>query len=106
MSVDPTDTTLAGQTYTIAATYTPTYGTATSFTVATITVNCVVTSFTRPSNPTSGLTQYIKGSAIEFDFNDKYTQDPACGHPYTSVFTWTGASESFMTVDSDGVLKV
>lgn len=56
LTVAPTDVALAGKTYTIAATYTPTYGTASSFTIAEVTVNCVVTSFTRPANPTSGLT--------------------------------------------------
>lgn len=67
-----------------------------------------MTSFTRPSDPTSGLIQDIKGAAIEFDFNDQYTQDPACGYAYTSSFSWTGVTgnEAFMSVDGSGVLTV
>jgi hypothetical protein len=98
---------VAGKTYTIKAQYTPTNGVASSFPLISATVNCVVTGFTNPSAPTgASLIQYIKGDAIEFDFNNEYVQTPACGHPYTSVFTWTDATESFMTVDGDGVLKV
>jgi hypothetical protein len=52
------------------------------------------------------LIQYIKGADIKIDINDEYVQTPACGHTYTSAFTWTDATESFMTVDGDGVLTV
>jgi hypothetical protein len=98
---------VAGKTYTIKAQYTPTNGAASSFTIVSVTVDCVVTGFTNPSAPTgASLIQYIKGAAIKFDFNDEYVQTPACGHTYTSAFTWTGTSSSFMTVDGDGVLTV
>ena len=66
MTAAPTLVSQAG-TYVIAATYTPTYGTSSSAPVLTLTVKCVVTSFASPANPTTGLTQYIKGAAIEFD---------------------------------------
>ena len=66
MTAAPTLPSQAGI-YTVAATYTPTFGTATSMTVLTLEVKCVVTSFASPANPTTGLTQYIKGSAIKFD---------------------------------------
>ena len=109
LTVNPTTPSLAGTTYTIAATYSPdaSGSTASSFTVLEITVKCVVTSFTRPSNPSSGTTQYVKGSAIEFDFNNDYVQSPACGYAYSNSFTWTGVSgNSFMSTDASGVLSV
>jgi hypothetical protein len=52
MTLAPTDVALTGNTYTVVATYTPDYGTATAFTVSTFTVDCVVTGFTNPSAPT------------------------------------------------------
>ena len=73
-------------------TFTPTHGTATQFTVATITVNCVVTSVTRPSNPNSGLTYTLWGTALNFDYSQDWTQTPACGHAMTDSFTWTGTN--------------
>lgn len=60
---------------------------------------------TLPSAPTSGLTQSIKGSAIEFDFTNSWIQDPACGYTYSSSFTWTGNTETFMST-TDGILTV
>ena len=58
----------------------------------------MVTSFTKPSAPTgAALLHDIKGSPLTFDFTNSWVQDPACGYTYTSSFTWTGASESFMT---------
>ena len=53
-------------------TYTPTYGTAAQFTVMTLTINCVVTSVTRPSNPASGLTYILWDSPLSFDFSQDW----------------------------------
>lgn len=52
MTVAPTLPSVAG-THTLLGTYTATNGTPTIFPVVTITVDCVVTSFTRPSDPSS-----------------------------------------------------
>jgi hypothetical protein len=60
----------------------------------------------RPSDPITGLTHYVQGSPLVFDFNDQYVQSPACGYAYTSSFTWTGVDASLMSVDSDGALTV
>ena len=80
-------------------TYTPTHGTAAQFTVATITIRCVVTSFTRPSNPVSGLSYNLWDSALSFDFKQTWVQVPACGLAFTDVFTWTGLN-TYVTQDS------
>ena len=68
LTVAPNAPNLAG-THSLLATYTPTNGSASIFTVMTITVECVVTSFTRPSNPSSGLTYNLWDSALSFDFS-------------------------------------
>ena len=68
LSINPDNPSYAGS-HSLLGTYTPTYGTAAEFTVVTFTVNCVVTSFTRPSNPTSGLTYNLWSSPIAFDFS-------------------------------------
>jgi hypothetical protein len=101
----PTDPALVG-TYQIAGTYTPTHGTAAEYQVVTLTVSCEVTSMTVPANPTTGLTHYIKGSPLVFDYSTAWVQSPACGYTFTSSFTWTGTSgNSFMTT-SGGELIV
>ena len=53
-------------------------------------MKCVVTSFSAPSDPTSGLTYNIWDNDLSFDYSQSWVQDPACGHPYTESFTWTG----------------
>ena len=77
-------------TYSLLGTYTPTNGSAAQFTVATLTIECVVTSFTRPSNPSSGLTYNLWDTPLSFDFSQDWVQDPACGAAFTDTFTWTG----------------
>ena len=85
----PTIPSLVG-TYTLKATYTPTNGSAAEFSVLTITVQCVVTSMTRPANPTTGLTYNVWDKPLSFDFSKTWVQTPACGYVYTDSFTWTG----------------
>ena len=92
LTLAPTTPSLDG-THTIFGTYTPDSGTATQFTVLTITVDCVVTSVTRPSNPTTGLTYELWYSPNIFDFTDGWTQTPNCGTAYSSSFVWTGTND-------------
>jgi len=54
--------------WTLKGTYTPTYGTATIYDVAVLTIECVVTSFTKPANPSSGLTYNMWDTPLSFDF--------------------------------------
>ena len=67
LTAAPTTPSLVG-TYTLKATYTPTNGSAAQFSVLTITVRCVVTSMTRPADPTTGLTYYVWDKPLSFDF--------------------------------------
>jgi hypothetical protein len=71
LTIAPTDVALVGI-YELVATYTPDSGTASEFVIMTLTVECVVTAMNEPSAPVSGLTQNIKGPAIEFDFTDSW----------------------------------
>ena len=98
LTAAPTTPSLVG-TYTLKATYSPTYGTAAQFSVLTITVRCVVTSMTRPSNPTTGLTYNVWDKPLSFDFSQTWVQTPACGYVYTDSFTWTGLN-SYILQDS------
>ena len=84
---------------TLLGTYTPTYGTAAQFTVATLTIECVVTSFTRPSNPTSGLSYNLNDTPLSFDFAQDWVQSPACGSDFTDSFVWTGLN-TYIVQDS------
>lgn len=99
LTIAPTDPLLSGVYY-VAATWTPTSsGTAAEHQILTITVNCEVTSMTKPSAPTGAdLIHDIKGSPLTFDFTTSWVQVPACGYTYSSAFTWTGVSgNAFMT---------
>ena len=98
LTAAPTTPSLVG-TYTLKATYTPTNGSAAQFSVLTITVRCVVTSFTRPANPTTGLSYNLWDAANSFDFTQTWVQTPACGNAYTDSFTWTG-NNSYLVLDS------
>lgn len=71
LTVTPNDPSYAG-TYTILGTYTPTNGSASQFTVVTLTVNCVVTSVTRPTNPSTGLDYNLWDSTLSFDFSQDW----------------------------------
>ena len=70
LTAAPTDLTLVGSTYTISAQYSPDNGVASSFDVLTLTIDCRVTSFTKPDDPTDGLTYYISGTPLYFFFGD------------------------------------
>ena len=72
LTVAPDNVSYTGS-HTLLGTFTPTHGTAAQFTVVTITVNCVVTSVTRPSNPTTGLTFILWGDIIYKDFTQTWT---------------------------------
>lgn len=65
----------------------------------TITVDCVVTSMTKPANPTSNLTYQLWNAPTYFDFSQDWVQDPACGYAVTDSFVWTGLN-SYITQDS------
>ena len=89
LTVSPVLPSVAGV-WTLKGTYTPTNGSAAQFDVAVITIACVVTSFTKPSNPSSGLAYDLWNDALAFDFSQTWVQDPACGAAFTDTFTWTG----------------
>ena len=92
LSIAPDQPSYAGK-WTILGTYTPTNGSASQFTVVTLTVDCVVTSFTRPANPTTGLTYNLwDATALSFDFTQTWVQVPACGHAFTDSFEWSGTN--------------
>ena len=96
-------------TYTITATYTPLYGTPlASFVVLTLTVECQVTGFTNPSNP-SDIQYTIYDKEKEFDMNSlSFTQDPACGYPYTVEFLWSSGTNAYITQDTgvSGIIHI
>jgi hypothetical protein len=98
ITLAPTDVALTGKTYTVTATYTPDYGTASAFTVMTFTVDCVITSFTRPSDP-SQITYNIWDDTSFYDGSQQWVQDPACAHTFTDSFTWTGLN-TYIVQDS------
>ena len=68
LTVAPTDPAVAG-THSLMGTYTATNGTPTIFTVVTLTIDCVVTSVTRPANPSSGLDYNLFDTPLYFDFS-------------------------------------
>ena len=68
LTISPTATSVVGS-HSLMGTFTPTYGTAAQFTVVTFTVECEVTSFTKPANPTTGLTYNLWATALSFDFS-------------------------------------
>ena len=99
LTVAPTSVSDVGTT-TLKGTYSPTYGTSAQFTVATLTIECIVSSFTRPSNPSTGLTYNLWSDSISFDFTQDWVQSPACGHTFTDSFTWSGLN-SYIVQDSN-----
>ena len=52
-----------------------------------------MTSVTRPSNPTTGLSYTLWGDIIYKDFTQTWTQTPACGHAVTDSFVWSGTND-------------
>jgi hypothetical protein len=96
-------------TYTITATYTPLYGSPfTGFTVISLTVQCSVSTFTKPSNP-SNLQYIVYDSEMEFNMNTLvYTQSPQCNYPYTAVYTWGSGTNNYITVDGSdsGIIHI
>jgi len=98
LTVSPDNPNLVG-THSLLGTFTATNGSPAQFTVATITVDCVVTGFTKPANPSSGLAYNLWASPLSFDFSLDWVQAPACGHIFTDAFTWTGLN-SYVTQDS------
>ena len=91
LTVAPDNPSYVGTWY-LKGTYSPATGSASAFSVVTITVQCVVTSMTRPSNPTSNLAYNVWDASIAHDFSQTWVQSPACGHTMTDSFTWTGAN--------------
>lgn len=94
--------------YTITATYTPVNGDPISdFTVATIKVECLVTSFTNPTNPSSQ-PYIVFDPALTLDLAAlEYVQSPACNYPYTVEFNWSaGIVDGFISATTAGVMSV
>jgi hypothetical protein len=95
-------------TYRIFGTYTSTSGTPTEFQVVALKIDCVVTGFTKPANPTgaNNLTYKLYYPALIFDFSQDWVQAPACGHAFTDSFTWTGLTSNIITQDSSNTGRI
>ena len=97
MTITPTKDNIG--TYTVGVTYTTTHGADHIYTAMNLVIQCAVTGFSSPADPTA-LAYNVFDPA---DFVDvaalTYVQTPACGYAFTSVFTWTGTTD-FITVDS------
>ena len=85
-------------THIISATYTPVHGQPlTSFIVATITIECVVASFTKPISNPADLTYTVFNDALTFDMATlEYVQSPACNYAYTVAFTWDSGTNTYI----------
>lgn len=83
--------------HTIWVTYSATEGQTPQYEAITLTVECTVTSFTRPANPTTDLAYTLFAATHEIDLTssvgEAYVQDPACNYPYSSVVEWTGDND-------------
>jgi hypothetical protein len=94
--------------YIITATYTPVNGDPISaFTVATIKVECLVTSFTNPPDPASQ-PYIVFDPALTLDLAAlAYVQSPACNYPYTVEFNWSaGTVDGFISATTAGALSI
>ena len=104
--INPTLPSNVGE-YRIFGTYTSTSGTPTEFQVVALKIDCVVTGFTKPANPTgaNNLTYKLFYSPLIFDFAQDWVQTPACGHKFTDSFTWTGLN-SYIKQDSSNTGRI
>lgn len=93
LTIAPTISIPVGE-YKVYATYTSTSGTPTEFQIVELKVDCVVTGFTRPADPTGSgnLTYKLFYSPLVFDFNLDWVQAPACAHAFTDTFVLTGTN--------------
>jgi len=94
--------------YIITATYTPVNGDPLiAFTVATIKVECLVTSWTNPTNP-AGQPYVVFDPAMTLDLAAlTYVQSPACNYLYTVEFNWSaGTVDGFISATTEGALSV
>jgi hypothetical protein len=96
-------------TFTVTATYTPVHGSpVTSFTVVSLTIECLVTSFTKPSNP-ANMQYTVYDDETEFDMSTlTYVQTPACGYAYTGVYNWEAGTNNYIKADNvdTGVIHI
>ena len=102
--VAPTTPATAGE-YKVYATFTSTSGTPAEFLIVDLKIDCVVTSFTKPNNPTTGLTYKLFYPPLAFDFNQDWVQVPACGHVFTDSFTWTGLN-TYIVQDTSSLGRI
>ena len=99
LTIDPTYTEMG--TTTLKVTYTTTFGEDPTYTALVITVECTVTGFTKPADP-SDLAYTVWNTQESFSIADQiYTQSPECGYTYTGVYTYTGTNTNIVaTSDS------
>ena len=75
-------------------TFTATEGQLPNYAAITLTVECTITSFTRPADPTAGLAYTLFDPTLDIDLRTSveqaYVQTPACGYDYSATPTWTG----------------
>lgn len=99
ISVQPPDGSYNGS-YKLFATYTPTNGSAKTYTAVQFTVTCTITSFTMPTTPaepTFDLSYIVHDGPLTIDLSTlTYTENPTCGYTITTAITWTGIDSSFM----------
>lgn len=93
IDINPPDGTASG-TYTIVATFNPTNGADYVYNALTFTVECEVTSFTDPSPPSTQAYTIFEIPTTYAIPDSPYTQVPACGYTYTTVYTWAGMPAS------------
>lgn len=77
--------------YKVYGTYTSTSGTPAEFQILIVRIDCVVTSFTKPTAPTGTALEYILWNVPKiYDYTLDWVQVPACGYTVTETFNWTG----------------
>ena len=88
-------------THTIYVTFTAASGQTPNYAAITLTVDCTVTGFTRPADPTAGLAYTLFAKTLEIDLvaavEQAYVQTPACNYPYTAAPSWTGTNSWITT---------
>lgn len=108
VAINPPDGTVLGS-HSLIAVFNPTNGADKTFTAYTFTVTCEVTSWTVPSAPTEptfDLTYAVFETPLAIDISSlAYTQSPACGYTFTSVYSWNGLT-GFMSESPAGSGKI
>ena len=90
--------------HTLIAKWTAVNGNAATYTAITITVQCLVASFTAPSQTDISYTVYDNQATVDIAALT-YVQTPACNYQYSGVYTWTGLN-NYIQQDNSNTGKI